>query len=114
MQRLGPILAVDQCANKSRRHNDDCHQSFQHCARSIGMGMVNPWVRRIVLAEKRLSEARNVRDCSIAKIFVRECYDVLENKKRKSIEEREMPYVMVDIESDGPIPGDYSMVCFGA
>jgi hypothetical protein len=25
-----------------------------------------------------------------------------------------MPYVMVDIESDGPIPGDYSMVCFGA
>jgi hypothetical protein len=21
---------------------------------------------------------------------------------------------MVDIESDGPIPGDYSMVCFGA
>ena len=25
-----------------------------------------------------------------------------------------MTYVMVDIESDGPIPGDYSMVCFGA
>lgn len=25
-----------------------------------------------------------------------------------------MPYVMVDVESDGPIPGDYSMVCFGA
>lgn len=25
-----------------------------------------------------------------------------------------MPYVMVDIESDGPIPGDYSMICFGA
>lgn len=25
-----------------------------------------------------------------------------------------MPYVMVDIESDGPIPGGYSMVCFGA
>lgn len=25
-----------------------------------------------------------------------------------------MNYVMVDIESDGPIPGDYSMVCFGA
>src|SRR5262245_58242980 len=23
-------------------------------------------------------------------------------------------YVMVDIESDGPIPGDYSMICFGA
>src|SRR2546430_17728104 len=25
-----------------------------------------------------------------------------------------MPYIMVDIESDGPIPGDYSMVAFGA
>lgn len=25
-----------------------------------------------------------------------------------------MSYVMVDIESDGPIPGDYSMICFGA
>lgn len=25
-----------------------------------------------------------------------------------------MAYVMVDIESDGPIPGDYSMVSFGA
>lgn len=25
-----------------------------------------------------------------------------------------MPYIMVDIEADGPIPGDYSMVCFGA
>jgi hypothetical protein len=25
-----------------------------------------------------------------------------------------MPYVMVDIEADGPIPCDYSMVCFGA
>ena len=25
-----------------------------------------------------------------------------------------MNYVMVDIESDGPIPGDYSMFCFGA
>lgn len=25
-----------------------------------------------------------------------------------------MPYVMVDIESDGPIPGDYSMIAFGA
>jgi hypothetical protein len=23
-----------------------------------------------------------------------------------------MSYIMVDIESDGPIPGDYSMVCF--
>ncbi len=25
-----------------------------------------------------------------------------------------MSYVMIDIESDGPIPGDYSMICFGA
>jgi hypothetical protein len=25
-----------------------------------------------------------------------------------------MSYVMVDVESDGPIPGDYSMVSFGA
>lgn len=25
-----------------------------------------------------------------------------------------MNYVMVDIEADGPAPGDYSMVCFGA
>jgi hypothetical protein len=25
-----------------------------------------------------------------------------------------MPYVMVDVESDGPIPGDYSMIAFGA
>ena len=25
-----------------------------------------------------------------------------------------MSYVMVDVESDGPIPGDYSMICFGA
>lgn len=25
-----------------------------------------------------------------------------------------MSYVMVDVESDGPIPADYSMVCFGA
>jgi hypothetical protein len=25
-----------------------------------------------------------------------------------------MTYVMVDIEADGPIPGDYSMICFGA
>lgn len=24
------------------------------------------------------------------------------------------PYVMVDIEADGPIPGDYSMICLGA
>ncbi len=25
-----------------------------------------------------------------------------------------MSYFMVDIESDGPIPGDFSMICFGA
>src|SRR5215212_4990929 len=25
-----------------------------------------------------------------------------------------MSYVMVDIESDGPVPADYSMICFGA
>ena len=25
-----------------------------------------------------------------------------------------MPYVMVDVESDGPIPGDYSMIALGA
>jgi len=25
-----------------------------------------------------------------------------------------MSYIVVDIEADGPIPGDYSMVCFGA
>ena len=25
-----------------------------------------------------------------------------------------MPYIMVDVESDGPIPGDYSMICLGA
>ena len=25
-----------------------------------------------------------------------------------------MPYIMIDIESDGPIPGDYSMISFGA
>ena len=25
-----------------------------------------------------------------------------------------MSYIMIDVESDGPIPGDYSMICFGA
>jgi hypothetical protein len=25
-----------------------------------------------------------------------------------------MSYVIVDVESDGPIPADFSMVCFGA
>jgi Exonuclease len=25
-----------------------------------------------------------------------------------------MSYFMIDVETDGPIPGDYSMVCFGA
>jgi hypothetical protein len=29
-------------------------------------------------------------------------------------EELRMAYIMVDIESDGPIPGDYSMISFGA
>src|SRR5512136_1947519 len=26
----------------------------------------------------------------------------------------DMAYIMIDIEADSPIPGDYSMVCFGA
>ena len=25
-----------------------------------------------------------------------------------------MSFIMVDVEADGPIPGDYSMICFGA
>ncbi len=25
-----------------------------------------------------------------------------------------MPYIMVDVEADGPIPGEYSMISFGA
>jgi hypothetical protein len=25
-----------------------------------------------------------------------------------------MSYIMVDVEADGPIPGDYSMISFGA
>ena len=25
-----------------------------------------------------------------------------------------MSYIVVDIEADGPVPGDYSMICFGA
>lgn len=25
-----------------------------------------------------------------------------------------MTYIMVDVESDGPIPGDFSMISFGA
>src|SRR5690606_25580159 len=25
-----------------------------------------------------------------------------------------MSYIMVDVEADGPIPGDYSMICLGA
>ena len=25
-----------------------------------------------------------------------------------------MTYIMIDIESDGPIPAEYSMICFGA
>ncbi len=26
----------------------------------------------------------------------------------------DMAYIMVDVETDGPIPGDYSMISFGA
>ena len=25
-----------------------------------------------------------------------------------------MSYIMADVEADGPIPGSYSMICFGA
>jgi hypothetical protein len=25
-----------------------------------------------------------------------------------------MSYIVIDVEADGPIPGDYSMICFGA
>ena len=25
-----------------------------------------------------------------------------------------MSFIMVDVEADGPVPGDYSMICFGA
>ena len=25
-----------------------------------------------------------------------------------------MTYIMVDVETDGPIPSDFSMICFGA
>jgi len=32
----------------------------------------------------------------------------------KTYKQQAMAYIMVDIESDGPIPGDYSMICFGA
>jgi hypothetical protein len=31
-----------------------------------------------------------------------------------AVQEERMAYIMVDVEADGPIPGDYSMVCFGA
>ena len=33
---------------------------------------------------------------------------------RSQSKEEYMSYIMVDIGADGPIPGDYSMVCFGA
>ena len=33
---------------------------------------------------------------------------------RKVRQGRAMTYVMVDIEADGPIPREYSMICFGA
>jgi hypothetical protein len=29
-------------------------------------------------------------------------------------QDKTMSWIMVDIEADGPIPGDYSMVSFGA
>ena len=42
-------------------------------------------------------------------------FDPIRSSARKnSREPTNLPYVMVDIESDGPIPGDYSMICFGA
>ena len=31
-----------------------------------------------------------------------------------SLLEGMMTYIMVDVETDGPIPADFSMVCFGA
>src|SRR5262245_24228599 len=34
--------------------------------------------------------------------------------KPQRLKESAMAYVMVDVEADGPIPGDYSMVSFGA
>jgi hypothetical protein len=37
-----------------------------------------------------------------------------ESPDSAQVEGAAMAYVMVDVESDGPIPGDYSMVCFGA
>jgi hypothetical protein len=38
----------------------------------------------------------------------------LELRGANSDEDSDMAYIMVDVEADGPIPGDYSMVCFGA
>jgi hypothetical protein len=37
----------------------------------------------------------------------------IHNAARNS-EEPDVAYIMVGVESDGPIPGDYSMICFGA
>jgi len=34
--------------------------------------------------------------------------------RQRQIGGAEMSYIMVDVEADGPSPGDYSMVCFGA
>lgn len=39
---------------------------------------------------------------------------LLREQEVKHKKENSMSYIMVDIESDGPIPGDYSMACFGA
>ena len=36
------------------------------------------------------------------------------NVLNSDVTKKPMPYVMVDVESDGPIPGDYSMIAFGA
>ncbi|MDH5674331.1 MAG: exonuclease domain-containing protein [Myxococcales bacterium] len=44
----------------------------------------------------------------------RDARDSVLARQRLSGSTPPMTYVMVDIEADGPIPGDYSMVCFGA
>ena len=42
-------------------------------------------------------------------------YDLLsKNFTQNTLENINMSYIVVDIESDGPIPGDYSMISFGA
>ena len=34
--------------------------------------------------------------------------------RSQSTRNHDMSHIMVDVETDGPIPGDYSMICFGA